>query len=181
MSDDDAATRLLEARADGDHFPDWLIGSIDLDTALDLQLAVLDQHLAAGAHVGGWKVGLTSEASRQRLGADERPFGFVLGERTFATPATIDASTIREPSIETEMCFTIGLDIILRTILGDYLGQGAQADVGSPWGLLSTSNISGIIVPHSWSVTTSRATISRLVSVACSVSSIFAMISRRCS
>ena len=111
MSTDELAARLLDARRGGDHCPAWLVGSIDLTTALDLQLAVLDERLDAGAHVGGWKVGLTSEASRRRLGADERPFGFVLGERTLSSPATVDASTIRQPSIETEMCFTIGHDI----------------------------------------------------------------------
>ena len=45
---------------------------------------------------------------------------------------------------------TIGIDIMLRTILGDYLGQAGQITVGSPWGLLSVSNFDGIIVPHSY-------------------------------
>lgn len=111
MSMADFAVRLLAARADGDYSPDFLVGALDLPQALDLQLAVLQQHLDAGAAVGGWKVGLTSEASRQRLGADERPFGFVLADRTFASGATIDSSSIRNLSVETEMCFTIGTDI----------------------------------------------------------------------
>ncbi|MDJ0960058.1 MAG: branched-chain amino acid ABC transporter permease [Acidimicrobiia bacterium] len=70
----------------------------------------------------------------------------MLIERVFIRPM------IGEPLFSIAM-ITIGLDIILRTILGDYLGQGAQADVGSPWGLLSTSNISGVIVPHSYVAT----------------------------
>ncbi len=45
---------------------------------------------------------------------------------------------------------TIGLDIVIRTIVDDYLGLGANLGVGSPWELLSTSNISGIIIPHSY-------------------------------
>jgi len=107
----DLATRLLAARADGDYCPKWLPGSIDLGQALDLQLAVLDDKLAAGATIGGWKVGLTSEASRTKLGADERPFGFVLAERTFDSGATIDSSAVSQLSVETEMCFTIGCDV----------------------------------------------------------------------
>ncbi len=106
----DLATRLLESRAAGDHSPEFLAG-IDLHQALDLQLAVLQEKLDQGATVGGWKVGLTSEASRQRLGADERPFGFVLGDRTLASGATIDSSAIHNLSVETEMCFTVGTDI----------------------------------------------------------------------
>ena len=85
-------TRLLAARAAGDHAPDWLNGAIDLPTALDLQLAVLGEHLRAGETVGGWKVGLTSEASRTKLGADERPFGFVLASRVLGTGQALAAA-----------------------------------------------------------------------------------------
>lgn len=67
----------------------------------------------------------------------------MLVERIFIRPM------IGEPLFSIAM-ITIGLDIILRTILGDYLGQSAQLSVGSPWGLLSTSNIGGVIVPHSY-------------------------------
>ena len=78
MSDTTAiANRLLTARAAGDFCPEFIVGTLDLPQALDLQLAVLQEHRNAGATVGGWKVGLTSEASRTKLGADERPFGFV--------------------------------------------------------------------------------------------------------
>lgn len=105
------ADRLLTARAAGDHSPEFLAGALDLPQALDLQLAVLQERLDAGHRVGGWKVGLTSEASRQRLGADERPFGFVLADRTLGSGATIDSTEIRNLSIETEMCFTVGTDI----------------------------------------------------------------------
>ena len=94
----DLTQRLLDARAEGDYSPDFLAGAIDLPQALDLQLAVLQQHLDAGRTVGGWKVGLTSEASRTRLGADERPFGFVLADHTLASGATVDSSTIRNLS-----------------------------------------------------------------------------------
>jgi len=115
MSTMDLADRLLAARATGDYFPAWLNGAVDLPQALDLQLAVLQQHLDAGATVGGWKVGLTSEASRCKLGADERPFGFVLADRTFSagpkSPVVIEAAKVNGLSVEAEMCFTIGADV----------------------------------------------------------------------
>lgn len=105
------AARLLAARASGDFAPEWLNGAIDLDRALDLQLAVLEERLAAGESIGGWKVGLTSEASRRKLGADERPFGFVLASRVLPTGETLAAADVRGLSIETEMCFTVGSEI----------------------------------------------------------------------
>lgn len=107
----DLARQLLEARAEGDHFPDIVVGALDLPAALDLQLAVLQEKLDGGASIGGWKVGLTSEASRKRLGADERPFGFVLSDRVFESGVTIESASIRELSIEAEMCFTVGTDV----------------------------------------------------------------------
>ena len=116
---DALAAQLLDARANGDHFPEAIAGTIDLAQALDLQLAVLQHQLDAGKTVGGWKVGLTSEASRKQLGADERPFGFVLDERVFDSGVTIDSSTITSLSIETEMCFTVGTDISDPTITPD--------------------------------------------------------------
>lgn len=112
----DLATRLLAARADGDHFPDWLNGAVNLGEALDLQLAVLQTELEAGATIGGWKVGLTSEASRRKLGADERPFGFVLAERSFASGSAIPSADITTLSVEAEMCFTVGADIDDHTV-----------------------------------------------------------------
>ena len=115
----DLAPRLLAARADGDHCPEWLVGSLDLPQALDLQLAVLDGKLANGETVGGWKVGLTSEASRQKLGADERPFGFVLASRTLDSGAAVNSADIRNMSIETEMCFTVGSDVTDPAITPD--------------------------------------------------------------
>lgn len=113
------ARRLLADRAAGDHAPEWLNGAVDLHQALDLQLAVLAEHLEQGHTVGGWKVGLTSAASRAKLGADERPFGFVLAERTLESGAVIAWDSIRELTVETEMCFTVGSEIDDPTITPD--------------------------------------------------------------
>ena len=109
--DTDLTQRLIASRANGDFAPAWLVGAIDLHQALDLQLAVLDDLLERGATIGGWKVGLTSESSRQKLGADERPFGFVLADKVLASGESVAAAAIRDLSIEAEMCFTMGADI----------------------------------------------------------------------
>ena len=113
--------RLLAARADGDYAPDWLNGSVTLDEALQLQLAVLSEHLNTGHSVGGWKVGLTSEASRLKLGADERPFGFVLDTRTYGTGDEVATADMASPSIETEMCFTVKAEIDDPTVGPDQI------------------------------------------------------------
>jgi 2-keto-4-pentenoate hydratase len=102
----DLIDRLAQARAAGDSCPDWLPGVLTFDEALEVQLALLDRALAAGETLGGWKVGLTSERARRSVGADVRPFGYLLARRVFPSGAVIDASSIRQPSIEPELCFT---------------------------------------------------------------------------
>ena len=113
------AERLLASRADGDYFPEWMAGTIDLGEALQLQVAVLDDEVSRGMTLGGWKVGLTSEASRQKLGADERPFGFVRSDRVLETGTSVPSAEVTGLSIETEMCFTIGSDITDAAITPD--------------------------------------------------------------
>ena len=118
---DDVTERLASDIASGDHCPTWLVGSLDLDSALAVQLRLLRRQLDAGEALGGWKVGLTSDRARGALGADVRPFGFVLASHVFSTGAVIDAASIRRPSIEAEFLFTVG-----RTLRGP---NPAPADV----------------------------------------------------
>jgi len=127
----DRAAQLLQSRAAGDHCPEWLVGSLDLPQALQMQLAVLADKIDQGATKGGWKVGLTSETSRAKLGSNERPFGYVLGERVFESETTIDSATVRKLSIETEMCFTVGTTIDAATIEpGDVLDYMSHVSAG---------------------------------------------------
>lgn len=98
--------RLWRERQSGDYAPAWLNGSLDLDQALEVQLGLLGRELAQGARQAGWKVGLTSERARLALEADERPFGYVL--RHLRSEARLPIAELRHPSIEPELCFTVG-------------------------------------------------------------------------
>lgn len=109
MTDVDAiAERLWADIGRGDHFPAWLAGRLDLDEALAVQVRILRRHEAAGEVLSGWKVGLTSPRARQALGADARPFGYLLAATTFTSPAVVAPSAIRHPTIEPELLFTVG-------------------------------------------------------------------------
>jgi 2-keto-4-pentenoate hydratase len=100
--------RLWDAREKGDFSPAWLNGALDLEQALDVQLGLLERKLAAGDALGGWKIGLTSERARRALGVDARPFGHLLASRILRSGASVSAGQIAHPSIEPELCFTIG-------------------------------------------------------------------------
>jgi ABC-2 type transport system ATP-binding protein len=54
----------------------------------------------AGEQLGGFKVGLTSERARRTIGADVRPFGYILAHRILASGATVDSTSIRRGSVE---------------------------------------------------------------------------------
>jgi len=101
-------TRLWDARESGDYCPEWLNGALSLDEALEVQLGLLAHRLARGDSLAGWKIGLTSDRARRALGVDARPFGYVLASRVFASGVRIRAAEIARPSIEPELCFTIG-------------------------------------------------------------------------
>ena len=62
-------------------------------------------------------------------------------ERIFIRPM------IGQPLFSIAM-ITIGIDIVLRTFIGDLLGQGGNLSIGSPWGILSLSKWGNIVVPH---------------------------------
>ena len=69
---------LFKARRDGvepalgpDH-------GLDLDSALQVQVGVLDRFVKSGEQLGGWKAALTSGTSRDMMGKDFRPFGYAM-------------------------------------------------------------------------------------------------------
>lgn len=91
-----------------------------LDAAQVSQLDVLQASEAEGETVGGWKLGLTSGASRDAFGAGFRPFGFVLGSRVRRSGSTLWwDSTVTTGSIENEVCFEIGETITEQITPGD--------------------------------------------------------------
>jgi 2-keto-4-pentenoate hydratase len=100
--------RLWAARQAGDYCPTWLNGGLSLDQAHAVQLGLLARKLAQGERLAGWKVGLTGNRARTALGVDARPFGHLLASRVHASGAQLRAAAIARPSIEPELCFTVG-------------------------------------------------------------------------
>lgn len=99
---------LYEARRRGAHPSGLEQTQLSLDEALTVQLGVLRRFEAAGEQRGGWKVGLTSGAARDRMGKDFRPFGYVLQKRIFSSGATAPVANIVSCSVEPEICLVMG-------------------------------------------------------------------------
>ena len=73
-----------------------------------LQLKLLARWLARGERLGGWKIGMTSGASRNAMGDGIRPFGFILQSRIKTRADSLSVHDLHRGQIENELCFRIG-------------------------------------------------------------------------
>jgi 2-keto-4-pentenoate hydratase len=85
------------------------------DEGQALQLQLLERWLDQGEELAGWKIGMTSGESRNALGDDTRPFGFVLRSRTLQSGAKIPRKQLFRGGVENELCF----------VMSQSLGQAA--------------------------------------------------------
>lgn len=112
--DNDKTALNVEAAADliwksakrGVYYPEPLRDALDFDTALKVQLAVLERRIADGESLAGWKIGLTSPAVRAHFGSDDQPFGYLLQHRIYDSGAQISLDDISAGcGLEPELCW----------------------------------------------------------------------------
>lgn len=80
----------------------------DNAAALRVQLAVLERLVGEGRALGGWKAALSTGTSRDMLGKDFRPFGYVLADRVLASGARLRRADILRCKVEPELCVILG-------------------------------------------------------------------------
>lgn len=125
MVDNDMLVQsLYEGRRDGTEPVGVKEADITLPDALKAQLAVLDRLQAGGEVLGGWKVGLTSGRSRDLMGKDFRPFGYLLQSRIAQSGVSHDLGGIFRCRIEPELCLIVG-----KPLRGQITAQEARAAV----------------------------------------------------
>lgn len=112
--------RLHVARRDGLGITADVEPPLSNDAALRLQLAVLERFRQDGRTLGGWKAALSSGTSRDLLGKDFRPFGYVLGDRVLPSGSTLRRAAIHHCKIEPELCVVLGAPL-----------RGAQVDAAT--------------------------------------------------
>jgi 2-oxo-hept-3-ene-1,7-dioate hydratase len=125
-----AAADLFEAEQTGKQI--GLMSSrhpgMTMDEAYAVQSALIDLKLAAGRHVIGWKIGLTSNAMQAALGIDIPDSGVLFDDMAFETGSTIPAGRFIQPRIEAEIAFVMkaplaGEDVTREDVIGatDYV------------------------------------------------------------
>jgi 2-keto-4-pentenoate hydratase len=104
MNQAEVADALHRARRDGKE-PQSVAGvELDNDAALAIQLHVLDRFKAEGEALGGWKAALSSGTSRNMMGKDFRPFGYVLKSKILKSGDRISRAQMFQCRIEPELC-----------------------------------------------------------------------------
>ncbi|WP_336213167.1 2-keto-4-pentenoate hydratase [Nonomuraea sp. LPB2021202275-12-8] len=115
MTYEDIACALAAAERDREPIPP--LSGLDLDGAYTVQKLNVDRRTAAGAHVTGYKVGLTSRAMQQMLGVDQPDFGHLLD--IMRVEDSTDAGRYIAPRAEVEVAFVLAADL---------RGPGVRAD-----------------------------------------------------
>lgn len=114
MSDhDNAAAALFEAEQNGRQIgllskshPGWT-----MDDAYVVQAALVKRKLAAGRHIIGWKIGLTSKAMQDALKINIPDSGIIFEDMLFADGATVAKGRFIQPRIEAEIAFVMKADL----------------------------------------------------------------------
>lgn len=89
------------------------VEGFDVAAAYEVQSQLVALHGAAGRHVAGRKIGLTSLAMQRQLGVSEPDFGVVLDSHCFVDGAHISRSGERmiQPRLEAELAFFLGEEL----------------------------------------------------------------------
>lgn len=75
------------------------------DDAYAIQDRILAAKLAGGAHMAGYKAGLTSFAKMKQMGVSDPVFGFLVDEFIIPDGGEVKTSELIHPKVEPEICF----------------------------------------------------------------------------
>ncbi len=80
---------------------------IDIPTAYQIQLKVVEHKRSRGQKVVGMKIGLTSRAMQQLLGVYEPDYGHILDSMVLIEGEPIHLSRLIQPKVEAEIAFVL--------------------------------------------------------------------------
>jgi 2-oxo-3-hexenedioate decarboxylase len=78
---------------------------LSIEDAYEVQWALRQRRLAAGARLTGLKMGLTSRAKMKQMGVETPIYGFLLDEFNVAADTEVSTSRLIHPRIEPEIAF----------------------------------------------------------------------------
>lgn len=84
---------------------------LDVEDAYAIQTHNVDRQVAAGAHIRGRKVGLTSRTTQEVLGVREPDFGVLLDGMFVEDGDEVSLTDMIQPRVEAEMAFVLDSDL----------------------------------------------------------------------
>lgn len=78
-----------------------------LDDAYAIQTRLMDYKRAAGRHIIGWKIGLTSKVMQDALGIETPDSGVLYDDMWFESGAIVPQTRFIQPRIEVEIAFVL--------------------------------------------------------------------------
>ena len=102
---------IWESTKQGIYFPQEWKGKLSMEEGYQVQLGLLEKHLAGGQVQAGWKVGLTAKAIQDQLAYHERVFGFLLESTHRPSETLFTFDELLAPCFETEICVTLTEDL----------------------------------------------------------------------
>jgi 2-oxo-hept-3-ene-1,7-dioate hydratase len=108
-----AASQLLQAERTGIQCGLLSLAhpTMTIDDAYAIQAALIEQKRTAGAHVIGWKIGLTSRAMQEALNITTPDSGVLLDDMLFQSGSTVPSGRFIQPRIEAEIAFVMKTDL----------------------------------------------------------------------
>jgi len=85
--------------------------ALTLTDAYDVQWALRQLRIRAGARLSGLKMGLTSRAKMKQMGVDSPIYGFLLDEYAAAADGEVATSTLIHPRVEPEIALVTAKDL----------------------------------------------------------------------
>ena len=94
--------------------------------AYAIQAQLVQQKVAAGREIRGWKIGLTSKAMQAALNIDIPDSGVLFDDMFFDHGATVPAGRFIQTRIEAEIAFVMGEDLAGADVSRDQVLQATQ-------------------------------------------------------
>ena len=92
---------------------------LSIEEGQKLQIQLLERWQEQGEELGGWKIGMTSGASRNAMGEGIRPFGFILKSRIGSNNEKLNLTELRNGGVENEVCFGFNASLSAGTTVDD--------------------------------------------------------------
>jgi len=108
MIDFDQAVEDFWQARQGGPFPVQWKEELDLATAHQICLKLIEKHTTNGDPQAGWKVGLTAKAIREQVGATSPAFAVLFSKGRWQSGVSFPCAELTRPGWENELCLTMG-------------------------------------------------------------------------